>query len=114
MLATLCKNDVTVQQAFSIAPGPMYTGHKPERSDAYRRWVKPWPCAACRKPWGIDPAHTGPHGTAQKASDFTCIPLCRQCHRQYDTDPRGFAARVGLSVSGTVRKLNRIWKGRAA
>jgi len=53
---------------------------KPLRSPAYRSWIRTLACAFCGA-WSSECAHTGPHGLAQKASDFNAIPLCPVCHR---------------------------------
>lgn len=63
---------------------------KPARDPQYRRWIKSLPCFACGRNWLVDPAHTGPHGISQKASDYNCIPLCRDCHQSYDKAPYDF------------------------
>jgi hypothetical protein len=55
---------------------------KPERNDAYLRWLRKWPCIACKRQFRIEAAHTGPHGLGTKSSDYSCIPLCHECHRQ--------------------------------
>jgi hypothetical protein len=83
------------------------------RDEAYKRWIKTWPCLGCGKRWGIDPCHTGPHGTGQKASDLTCIPLCRKCHREFDADPRGFEARhQNCNVAEMVAFFNHVWESK--
>ncbi len=93
-----------------LAPGAIYQRHKPVRDEVYRQFVKRMPCAACLKTWGIDPAHTGPHGIGQKACDLSCIPLCRQCHDDYDAAPMKFAARKKLDVPALILKLNRFYR----
>lgn len=54
---------------------------KPLRDPAYRKFVRGLPCAICGKFWGVEAAHTGPHGISQKAPDTSCIPLCALHHR---------------------------------
>jgi hypothetical protein len=75
---------------FQVRPGPIYRSTKPVRDPNYTRYVKQFPCVGCRRTWGIDPCHCGPHGLSQKASDLTVIPLCRACHRLFDADPKTF------------------------
>ena len=54
--------------------------------------------------------YTGAHGFGHKASVLNCIPLCaRSCHREYDQNPRLFAARMKIDVPGVVSKLNTFW-----
>lgn len=84
----------------------------PSRDWKYRAWIRSLPCAAC----GIEPAgeaaHTGSDGgMSQKSSDFSCIPLCPDCHTQapdsYHRDRAAFDERV--DVADWVRRLNRLW-----
>jgi hypothetical protein len=84
-----------------------YWPSKPIRNPEYRRWVKKLPCAACGRSWGIDPAHTGPHGLSQKSSDSTCIPLCRQCHDALDAAPQAFAEQRQIDIPVLIERLNR-------
>jgi len=74
------------------------TWAKPARDEAYRKWIKTRWCLACGRNWNIDPAHTGPHGPSQKASDYNCIPLCRECHQAYDKSPLAFAINRGWDL----------------
>lgn len=55
---------------------------KPVRDPLYLKWIKTLPCVVmnCRARW-VDPAHIGPHGLRQKASDYSTVPLCR-CHHE--------------------------------
>jgi hypothetical protein len=78
----------------------------PARNHKYRAWIRTLPCACC----GLEPAgeaaHTGSDGgMRQKASDYSCIPLCSDCHR--------FAAhayhRIGRAAFETRFNLNRAW-----
>ena len=55
---------------------------KPERNDAYKRWLRKWPCIVCKKQWSVEAAHTGPHGIGTKASDYACIALCKAHHQE--------------------------------
>ena len=53
----------------------------PARDPAYRAWIRTHPCSACGTIQSIECAHTGRDGgMAQKASDFSSIPLCSWCH----------------------------------
>ena len=56
---------------------------KPERSAAYRAFLRKQRCISCSAAPEFEPiqvAHTGPHGTGIKASDFDAVPLCHKCH----------------------------------
>ncbi len=51
------------------------------RSDEYLAYVRKHGCIVCSKQ--ADAHHAfGPHGLQQKASDFTCVPLCRVHHAE--------------------------------
>ena len=101
---------VSMDDIHAVNSARLYYPSKPVRDPAYRRFIRQLPCAACGKSRYVDAAHTGPHGFGQKASDLNCIPLCaRSCHREYDQNPRLFAARMKIDVPGVVSKLNTFW-----
>lgn len=58
------------------------------RDRAYMQWIRLQPCAArvfshlshCAGP--VEADHAGRRGMRQKAPDRTCIPMCRQHHRE--------------------------------
>ena len=95
---------------FQVRPGPVYRAEKPVRDPEYRRFIKRLPCAACGRTWQVDPCHTGAHGMSQKASDLSCIPLCRTCHREYDAAPCAFAETHALDVRMLITKLNQFYQ----
>ena len=99
-----------MSEALQIRPGPLYQSAKPVRDPEYRRFIKRLPCVACLKTWWIDPAHTGPHGTGQKACDLTCIPLCRRCHDLYDANPHQFAERHHLDIPALIEMFNSFYQ----
>ena len=107
-----------MSEALQIRRGPLYQGAKPIRDLEYLRFIKRLPCVACLKTWWIDPAHTGPHGTGQKACDLTCIPLCRRCHDLFDANPHQFAERHYLDIPALIEMFQHFYtekmKGRAA
>ena len=88
---------------------------KTARSWRYLAWVRSLPCAVC----GSEPseaAHTGSDGgmSMGKASDYSAIPLCSDCHTQsaesYHRLGRGeFERRHDLDVAALVRRLNSLW-----
>ena len=98
-----------IQTPFGIRSEIRYRPAKPVRDPEYRRWVKRLPCAACGRTWGIDPAHTGPHGLGQKSSDLKCIPLCRRCHDAFDAAPQEFAEQHQIEVPVLIQRLNRVY-----
>jgi hypothetical protein len=87
---------------------------KVARNWKYKAWIRSLPCAVC----GSTPseaAHTGSDGgTSLKASDYSCIPLCRDHHTQsadsYHRLGRDeFERRHDVNVKDLVRRLNRLW-----
>lgn len=103
-----------VHQASQINPRPIYQAQKPVRDPQYKRFIKRLPCVACLKTWGVDPAHTGPHGISQKGCDLKCIPLCRRCHAAFDADPQGFAEREKLDIPALIARFNRFYQEKIA
>lgn len=107
-----------IQELHGIAPKPPYKPEKPERNEAYLRFIRRFPCIGCGTTRGIEAMHTGPHGIGQKASDKSCLPGCHECHREYDKNPRWFMDKRQLDREELVAMFNRWWdeklKGRAA
>lgn len=97
------------RELFQIAQRGIYKAEKPVRDSDYRRFIKRLPCVACLKSWGIDPAHTGPHGIGQKACDLKCIPLCRRCHDAFDAAPRDFAIAHQLDVPALIAQFKQFY-----
>lgn len=65
------------------------------RSKAYRSYVAEHGCEVCGRP--AEAAHTGTGGKGIKASDATCIPLCRTHHsEQHAIGKRTFEQRYSL------------------
>ena len=68
------------RERIGARPGPPRKG--PARDEDYKDWIRQQPCAACQHPAPSEAAHTGSDGgMAMKASDYSCIPLCSDCHR---------------------------------
>ena len=95
----------------------------PARCWRYRQWIRSLPCAACGLEPGGEAAHTGSDGgMRQKASDYSCIPLCADCHRfgagaYHAIGRRQFERRRSIDIDGLVRRLNDLWRtgrGKAA
>jgi hypothetical protein len=54
-----------------------------------------------------------------KASDYSVVPLCADCHRQapgsyHRVGKRAFEREHGISFAGIVARLNREWQARCA
>ena len=96
-----------IETPFGIRSEIRYRPSKPVRDPEYRAYVRRFACAGCGRTWRVEAAHTGPHGTSQKASDLTCIPLCAfKCHPAFDADPRGFAEEHQMDVPALIQSLN--------
>ena len=84
----------------------------PARNWKYRAWIRTLPCAACESVTDIQAAHTGDDGgMSQKASDYSCVPLCPRCHAIYDNgkDSGQFEQAAGIGMAAIVRRLNALW-----
>lgn len=52
------------------------------------------------------------NGLASKGSDYSCVPLCHSCHREYDNGLRSkelFEADHNLNMSELRRRLQSDW-----
>ena len=82
---------------------------KPARSRKYLDWIRTLPCLCCGAK--AEAAHTGSHGMAQKASDFSAVPLCWWHHREggcaIHKGVRAFVAFWQLDLALVVETLNR-------
>jgi len=51
------------------------------RDERYKAWIRTLDCVGCGG-GPAEAAHTGTDGgRGLKASDWSCVPLCRKCHR---------------------------------
>ncbi len=87
-----------------------------ERDAKYRNWIrKTFPCCACGSWEHVEAAHTGTDGgMGQRASDYSCIPLCASCHRTgphayHAIGKQAFAELHGLDYETLVKRLNRAY-----
>src|ERR1039458_5850827 len=87
----------------------------PSRDSAYRAWIRTLSCSCCGSRWQIEAAHTGSEGgMSQKASDFSCVPLCRDCHTAgreayHRIGKLAFERKWGIDFFDLVRALNIAW-----
>ena len=91
----------------------------PARSWRFKAWIRTLACASCGSSHDVEAAHTGSDGgMRQKASDYTCIPLCSDCHTQaqhsHHRDREACEARVlarlRMTIADLVKDLNREWQ----
>jgi hypothetical protein len=87
---------------------------RPQRSAKYRRFIAAMPCAVCRSRKGVEAAHTGSHGIAEKSDDRQTIPLCIRHHR-LDTfaldkvGPEIFSEMQRIEIPKLIEKFNRLF-----
>lgn len=106
-------------------------GNKPVRDKSYRSWIASLNCIVpgCTSvnlhKWTAagawtEAAHTGPHGISQKASDYSCVPICHWHHLEsrdsyHKLGERKFEAHHRISIKEIVKVLRaRYEAGRAA
>jgi len=64
-----------------IGPRPGAPRKGPARDEEYKAWIRTLDCCACGTPGRSEAAHSGVDGgMSMKASDFSCVPLCAECH----------------------------------
>jgi hypothetical protein len=101
-----------------IAPrsGPPRKG--PARDEDYKAWIRTLDCCACGVEGRSEAAHTGTDGgLSMKASDYSCVPLCADCHTQasqayHRLGRRAFERSRGLYFEALVDQLQREWRGK--
>ena len=80
----------------------------PARSHKYRAWIASLPSLVSGR-LGCDACHTVNGGMRQKGSDYSCVPLTREEHQEYDADRKAFELKYGVSMAAIVRELNHAW-----
>jgi hypothetical protein len=98
-----------VIQAFQINSILKPKDPLPVRDKDYRQWIKSLPCLACGQNWLVDPCHVGQHAISKKAGDNTCLPLCRDCHREFDKGQKGFAAERDWDLAQLIQFHNHLY-----
>jgi hypothetical protein len=81
------------------------TRRGPLRDAKYRRWLTAERCAVSQNlltgrfcdPM-CDAAHTENNGMASKGPDFSCAPLCRSHHAEYDAGREAFETKYGIDM----------------
>jgi hypothetical protein len=94
-------------------PGPRIWKHtmKPVRNLKYLAWIRTLPCLICGRTGGVEAAHTGPHGMAQKSADTSAVPLCARHHRTgcdsyHKLGARAFEGRHRVDLRVIAERLN--------
>ena len=92
----------------------------PARDEGYEAWIRTLPCCGCAVEGRSEAAHTGTDGgMSMKASDYSCVPLCADCHTRapgayHRIGKRAFETARGLRFSALVAQLRREWQGQCA
>lgn len=88
-----------------------FSGRGPARNWRYRAWIRSLPSAVSGG-GGCEAAHTGDDGgMAQKASDYSCIPLTMEEHREYHRIGRAaFEKANGIDCRELTKRLARTWR----
>ena len=98
--------------------GPPRQG--PARDEDYRAWIRTLPCCACLAEGRSEAAHTGADGgMSMKASDYSCVPLCADCHTRapgayHRIGKPAFEKSNGLCFADSVTQLQQEWRERCA
>src|ERR1035441_10950930 len=59
----------------------------PPRDKTYLAWIREMPCIACGVEGRSVAAHTGTDGgMSQKASDYSCVPLCADRSEEHTSE----------------------------
>jgi len=88
------------------------SGRGPARSWKYRAWIRSQACCVCGSSFAVAAAHTVNAGLRIKGSDYSCVPLCFEHHRAYDSGLRSkglFEIDHNISMAAIVRSLNHEW-----
>src|ERR1035438_1732598 len=86
----------------------------PPRDKTYLAWIREMPCIACGVEGRSVAAHTGTDGgMSQKASDYSCVPLCADCHTQapgaYHRAGKGIPADTALRLARYLGTTSEFW-----
>jgi hypothetical protein len=92
----------------------------PPRNEAYKDWIRSLPCVACGVEGRSEAAHTGGDGgMSMKASDYSCVPLCADCHRQapgvyHRLGKCAFVRARGVRFEEMTARLQKEWRRKCA
>jgi hypothetical protein len=98
--------------------GPPRKG--PQRDEGYKDWIRTLACCACGVEGRSEAAHTGTDGgMSMKASDYSCVPLCPDCHTRGPRSYHGvgkiaFQRSKGLCLPALVARLQLDWIRKSA
>ena len=84
----------------------------PPRDEGYKAWIRSLPCVGCGVLGRSEASHTGEDsGMSMKASDYSCVPLCPDCHTQgpgayHRIGKRAFERAHQILLGEVVKRLN--------
>jgi len=87
----------------------------PPRDEAYKAWIRALACLGCGCGGQNEAAHVGNDGgMSMKAADYSCVPLCSNCHTQapgayHRIGKRAFERTHGVCFAAEVRRLHAAW-----
>lgn len=99
MAARVQPDETSHRTFFKQAPPARRKRHQkfgPNRSANYLGWIRKRACCVCSRNPPSEASHHGRRGMGQKASDFSCVPLCTTHHREWHT--YGHFTRIGLNT----------------
>jgi len=106
------------RERIGARPGPQRKG--PARDEDYKDWIRTLACCACLAEGRSEAAHTGSDGgMSMKASDYSCVPLCPDCHTRapgayHRIGKRAFERSKSISFAALVTGLQREWRNKCA
>jgi hypothetical protein len=92
----------------------------PARDENYKAWIRTLACCACGHPAPNEAAHTGiDGGMSMKASDYSCVPLCSDCHTRgplacHRIGKGAFERVHGVRLTSIAARLRREWNEQRA
>ena len=103
-----------------IGPRPGSPRKGPARDEGYKDWIRTLACCACGVEGRSEAAHTGRDGgMSMKASDYSCVPLCADCHTRgpgayHRIGKRAFERSHRVSFADLVARLKQEWQRQCA
>lgn len=84
------------------------------RSEEYLDFVRGLTCAACGSLKSIEAHHVEQGGVGMKGSDYSCIPLCTECHRYLEDNGHRNAEKLfNFSISMAVAETLHLYVTKA-
>ena len=99
----------------ATAPGSLIQAQGSAAQPCLRGWVREMPSSDAGSKAGAKLLTPAVIGKSTKSSDYSCVPLCTECHTQapeayHRVGRRQFEGMHGLSFACLVARLNREWR----